>query len=251
MPPQRASAGLCRFCGRGLSLLQQRRGERCDQAACRHAEDVVQQQRLAAGVGRATLQDSKARLGRLPAALLWLRDCRTRQVPVPERRVAAHRAFLQSLVDADGAAEAKPLPEPPDAVAPDWPQEGRLCAQCRGRCCNEGGPTNAFITLPQLLRWQQRAAGRTLQEAVAYFMAALPPRHTQHACVYQGAQGCSLPRQDRAEICNSYACDSLQQMRGVLREQADAAFAVVTLEGGEALRRAAITANDTARLRRR
>ena len=131
----------------------------------------------------------------------------------------------------------------PVVVAPAGPQEGRLCSQCHGRCCSQGGPTNAFIKLPQLVRWQQREAGRTLQDAVAYYMAALPPRHTQHACVYQGPQGCSLPRRDRAEICNSYACDSLQQMRLVLRTQPEAAFAVVTLEDDEARRRAAITAD--------
>ena len=251
MPPRRASTVQCRFCGQALSLLQQRRGDRCDLSACRHAADVARRRRLDAEVVRPTLQDSTARLGRVPAALLWLRDCLTRQVPVPVRRAEAHRAFLQSLVDAEGAAEAEPLPEPPDEVAPAGPQEGRLCSQCHGRCCSQGGPTNAFITLPQLVRWQQREAGRTLQDAVAYYMAALPPRYTQHACVYQGPQGCSLPRRDRAEICNSYACDSLQQMRLVLRTRPDAAFAVVTLQDDEVRRRATITADRTVRLHRR
>ena len=92
MPLQPAPTGLCRFCGQALSLLQQRRGDRCDQSACRHAADVVRQRRLDAEVGRPALQDSTARLGRVPAALLWLRDCRTRQVPVPVRRAEAHRA---------------------------------------------------------------------------------------------------------------------------------------------------------------
>ena len=240
----------CRFCGRALSALQRQRGEHCTEAACRHAAQQARQQRLDNGVGRSTLEEATARLGRAPAALLWLRECPTRQVPISARRADAHRAFLQSLAGTDGAAAVPGLPEPPAAVAPAGPQEGRLCAQCRGRCCNEGGANHAFITLPQLLRWQRREAGRTLQHAVAFFMAALPPRHTQHSCLYHGPQGCGLPREDRAEICNSHACNSLQQMRGVLREEPAAAFAAVTIEGETVLRRAAVTAEGTVRLRR-
>lgn len=251
MPPQRAPGQPCRFCGRALSALQQRRGDSCGEAACRLRAQRAQHQRLADGVGQATLQDSTARLGGVPAALLWLRVCPTRQVALSARRAGAHGAFLQSLVDTDGAAGVRPLPEPPAAVAPAGPQEGHLCAQCRGRCCNQGGASHAFITLPQLLRWQRRAAGRTLQDAVAYFVAALPPRHTQHSCLYHGPQGCALPREDRAEICNSHACDSLQSMRRLLREQPGATFAVVTLNDEAVLRRAAVTATGTVRLRRR
>lgn len=250
MAPRREPGGLCRFCGGALSPLQQQRGDSCGAAACRHAAQQARQRRLDEGAGRAALQHAAARLGRAPAALLWLQASPTQPVPLSARSAGAHRAFLVSLLEADGAADAQPLPEPPAAVAPAGPQEGRLCAQCRGRCCNEGGGSNAFITLPQLLRWQGRAPGRSLQDAVAYFMAALPPRHTQHSCLYHGPQGCSLPREDRAEICNRHACGSLQQMREMLGEQPDAAFAVVTLEGETVLRRAAITATRTARLRR-
>lgn len=251
MPPQRVFTDRCRFCGQALSaLLQQQRSEHCTAAACRHAAQQARMQRLDSGVGRATLNDSEARLGRAPAALLWLRECPTRQLPLSARRAEAHRAFLQALADTEGAAQMAPLPEPPASVAPAGSQEGRLCAQCRGRCCNEGGATHAFIGLPQLLRWQRREAGRTLQGAVAYFMERLPPRHTQHSCLYHGPQGCGLPREDRAEVCNSHACSSLQQMRGLLREQPAAAFAVVTLDDETVSRRAAITAESTVRLRR-
>lgn len=240
----------CRFCGRTLSALQRQRGDHCTEAACRHAAQQARQQRLDSGAGRRTLEEATARLGRAPAALLWLRECPTRQVPISARRADAHRAFLQSLAETAGAATAPALPEPPAAVGPAGPQEVRLCAQCRGRCCNEGGATHAFITLPQLRRWQRREAGRTLQDAVDFFMTALPPRHTQHSCLYHGPQGCGLAREDRAEICNSHACNSLQQMRGVLSEQPAAAFAVVTLDEERVLRRAAIAAEGTVPLPR-
>ncbi len=241
----------CAHCDKPLSALQRQQGRDCGDAGCRHREAQARLQRLDATLGAAARSEATARLGRAPTALLWLRASPTRQVPVAAARRSAHQAFLQSLIDTAAPGPDRPLPEPPADVAPAGPQEGHLCAHCRGRCCGEGGRQHAFITLPQLLRWQGREPGRTLQAAVDFFMARLPQRHTRGSCLYHGAQGCALSREDRAEICNSFACDALQQTRGVLREAPDAAFAVVMLKDDQPLRRVAIAADGTAPLRAR
>jgi len=236
-------SGTCRHCGAPLPA-PRRAGGVCGAAGCRHREDRAHWADLSQRVGASAQQAAGQQIGGGRAALLWLRVVETRLVPVPKATRQAHRAHLMALLEARPGAAAQPLAEPAPAVALGS-QEWRLCAQCRGRCCTQGGPTHAFITLPQLLRWQQREAGRTLQDAVDWYMAMIAARHTRRACVYQGPQGCVLPREDRADICNSYACDSLMQLQEQLREEPQAAFVAVTLDGDKPVRSAVITGADT------
>ncbi len=236
----------CTYCQAPLALPQQRDGH-CGAAGCRHRAKEARWARLGRELGVAALRDAGAKLppGRQPL-LLWLRDAQGRLAPVPAARREAHRAHLQALADAAAAGLPPPLAEPAPSTAAA--QEGRLCGQCRGRCCAQGAPTHAFTTLPQLVRWQQRAAGRTLQDAVDWYVAQVPPRHTRHGCVYQGPRGCVLPREDRADICNSYACDPLREMQQALQDEPDAAFVAVTLAGDTVVRRGVVTATATRRL---
>ncbi len=242
MPAPHAFSGnadRCRHCGAPLTLLQQRSGSTCGAAGCRHRDEVARMQRLAASVGRAALQAAAPLPGGAKAALLWLRVHDMPLVPLSATRQAAHRAFLQQLVDEPPEQSAEPLAEPAPAESLGE-QEWRLCAQCRGRCCALGGQHHAFITLAQLLRWQQREPGRTLQDAVESYAARVAHAHLDGGCAYQGEQGCTLPREDRADICNSYACNSLISTQATLRDDPQAAFVAVTLDGDAAVHRALI-----------
>lgn len=242
-----ATSSACAYCQAPLTPPQQRDGH-CGAAGCRHRAKEARWARLGRELGEAALRDARAKLapGRQPL-LLWLRDAPDRITPVSAARREAHRAHLQALVADAGSA---PLPPPLDEPAPSAAaaQEGRLCGQCRGRCCAQGAPTHAFITLPQLVRWQQREAGRTLQDAADWYMGQVPARHTRQGCIYQGPRGCVLPRDDRADICNSYACDPLREMQQVLQDEPDAVFAAVTLNGDTVVRRGLVTATVTRRL---
>lgn len=243
-----AHALTCRHCQAPLAPPQRADGH-CGAAACRHREDRARWARLTKDLGEPAQRAAAAKLppGRQPL-LLWLRDAQHRLVPLPQTRRDAHRAHLQALV---ANAPAGSLPPPLAEPAPGMvlgAQEGRLCGQCRGRCCAQGAPTHAFTTLPQLLRWQQREPGRTLQGAVDWYMTRLPGRHTQGGCVYQGPGGCVLPRADRADICNSYACDPLKDLQQALEGDREAAFVAVTLAGDAPVRRGLITAQRTRRL---
>ncbi len=240
-----APATACRHCGTALTPLQQRQGGLCGAAACRYRETQARWRRLTVTVGQAAL-DAAATLRPAPTrpALLWLRAGETRLVPLSAQRREAHRAHLQALIDGPADESVQPL-APAAPASTLGAQEWRLCAQCRGRCCTQGGPAHAFMTLPQLLRWQKAHAGRTLQDAVDAYMSCLPARHVRHACVYQGAQGCVLPREERADICNSYACDPLLQVQAELKDDPQAAFVAVTMEGDVVVRRGLIQADGT------
>lgn len=236
----------CRHCSVPLTPPQQMAGH-CGAAACRRRENQAREVRLTQQLGEPALQAAEAKLKGRRATLLWLVDAESRLVPVPEARRAAHHAHLSGLIEAPLDESVQPLAPAAESVVLGQ-QEGRLCGQCRGRCCWHGAPSFAFTTLPQLLRWQRREAGRTLQDAVDWFMAQVPPRHTRRGCIYQGPQGCVLPRGDRPDICNSYACDSLVQMQQTLRDDPDAAFVAVTRDGDDSARRALITGSSTRRL---
>jgi hypothetical protein len=242
------SADTCRHCAAPLPA-PLRAGGVCGAAGCRHREDRARWARLSQHIGEPVLQAAARQPDGGQAMLLWLRVTPTRQRLVPKATRAEHRAHLLALLEQaapDAAREAalQPLAEPAPAAALGE-QEWRLCAQCHGRCCAHGGPSHAFITLPQLLRRQQREPGRTLADAVDWYMAMIAPRHVQGSCVYHGPQGCVLPRQDRADICNSYACEPLAQLQQKLQDDPQAAFVTVTLDGERPLRRALITGADT------
>ena len=70
-------------------------------------------------------------------------------------------------------------------------------------------------------------------------MSLMPTEHSDHGCVYQTAQGCVVPRELRADICNSFACAPLQQVQA--SAAADSQRPVLALGVGEhAIERAAL-----------
>ena len=93
------------------------------------------------------------------------------------------------------------------------PQGARLCGHCRGRCCQHGAGWNAFIDLTVLQRWQQIHPEQCAADAVQAYLSLLPGKHVERGCLYQTAQGCVLPRELRADICNGFACPQLQQVQ--------------------------------------
>jgi hypothetical protein len=50
----------------------------------------------------------------------------------------------------------------------------------------------------------------TDEAIVQAYLAHLPAQALHPGCVYQGELGCTLPREMRSAICNSYLCTGLQ-----------------------------------------
>ncbi|MEN9627992.1 MAG: hypothetical protein RJA10_1219 [Pseudomonadota bacterium] len=234
----------CTHCGDLLQGLDALQGKTCRKPACLHQASVEQFRLLPGKLAPPAMQAAEAVLGHAPTALLSLQLAVYEIVSLPQDRRQRHAQFLQDLVAAAGHETQEPLA----AVAEGGSlgtQEARLCTLCAGRCCAEGAGRNAFITLPQLLRWQQQRPGKTLQDAVQAYLDWMPDDHTRDGCVYQGVRGCTLPREERADICNRYACDALEELQAHLANAPQASFVAIVRRDWRTERQAVITATAT------
>ena len=141
--------------------------------------------------------------------------------------VSSHLAHLQAVV-ADGIVIDRSRLAAFTAV-PGLPQADRLCAHCQGHCCQHGLGWHAFMDLRSLQRWVDTQCGATLADAVAHFMAQVPAEHADGGCLYQGAAGCVLPRDQRADICNGFACPSLQAVQQATLQDPQATVVALTV----------------------
>jgi hypothetical protein len=238
---------VCRYCSAALDALSRRRGlDICSASQCRHkAADAhttkLKQALLAAAP--AALRSQLPHLQEAPAAVVWLQHCEPRIVAVTDEDRESHRAYLESVV-----ADAMAIDYSRLAVltADDaHPQGARLCGQCRGRCCEHGAGWSAFIDVTVLHRWQQEQPERSLADAIEAYLSMLPSEHVQGACLYQSASGCVMPRERRADICNGFACDPLQQVQSIARSDPTAAVLAITFHKNQVKRAAVIEAGAT------
>ena len=125
------------------------------------------------------------------------------------------------------------------------PQGARLCAQCRGRCCEHGADWSAFLDVTVLEKWRDESPERNLDEAIEAYMNMLPPAHVEGACLYQTATGCAMPRERRAEICNGFACDSLEAVQKAAAVQRGTAVLAITFHRDRVVRAAVIERDAT------
>jgi hypothetical protein len=168
---------------------------------------------------------------------VWLERCESKLVDVTPDDRERHRRHLEAVV-AEGVVIDRGRLAP--MTADDrHPQGGHLCGQCRGRCCARGAAWNAFIDRTVLQQWQDLHSGATVEEAVEAYVAALPAAHVEGACLYQTARGCALPRDERAWICNGYACEPLQEVQRLAALDPRASVVALTF-GRDAVERAAV-----------
>ena len=107
--------------------------------------------------------------------------------------------------------------------------EGRnLCIQCRGSCCRPGADSNAFIDVDLLNNWQDHHPGTTIEDAISAYVNMLPSQHVKGSCLYHSSQGCTIDRQFRSPICNSYACNSLRKLINLSKENTELSVLAVT-----------------------
>lgn len=223
----------CEFCGRTLTAHQAVSSGICDSPECharkiekvgtellarRRHEQEARMRKTIADAGThvdAALAELDAPRETVSIAIVPWQD---RPVePLPEARRAAFRAHLEeiaALAFAPGNAEGEPEkaesepgdrqegPEPPVVVA--------ACSTCQGHCCARRGGDTALLLPADLARYRQRHPDRTTEGIIEAYLAHLPATSTRDGCVYQAATGCSLPREMRQGICNTYYCDALR-----------------------------------------
>jgi hypothetical protein len=211
----------CGVCARPLA--DRALAERvCGDAACRH-EWLVERPRQ-----RRLELDDRARRFRAAAAAHAGVDApetfpvglvprlRPRLTRLPDRRRRALAAHLTTLAREAAALRARGTP-PDRASTPVPPRAelaavlGHACGRCRGFCCMTAGDL-AYLQVGTLHRWLDAHPDRDANAAVAAYLAYLGPRTVHRSCPFHRADGCSLPRDMRADICNSYICDGLTRI---------------------------------------
>ncbi len=232
----RKQHGVCRVCGLPLSA-RELPTQVCSAQACQRAAVVEHgrmvyernEARYAALIQReieqaAQLRDrvmegfgfrepDSFRLTVIPAATTTL-------VNLPKSRRRALRDHVNALI---GIGQAAELPAPPPLVEePTSPLTerqlqlqavlGRACACCQGCCC-EGGGDHAYLTVETLHRYRAANPGQRPRDILAAYLGPVGDRTVAGSCIYHQADGCALPRAQRADLCNRHFCKALVEFQ--------------------------------------
>jgi hypothetical protein len=136
----------------------------------------------------------------------------TLEAPPAARVRAFKRHLVQSLRDLRIAKRPERLvqratPEPTGFTAAVL---GAGCATCQGHCC-KGGGDHAYIDERTMARVRRDNPELDARAIIGRFLARLAPQAYRNSCLFHGAEGCTLGRGLRAELCNAYYCNGLQE----------------------------------------
>ncbi len=150
---------------------------------------------------------------------------------LPEGRNQAFVAHLGNIVKQAFAIEPDEISQPNFSPndEPEHPVISAACAICQGRCCRLGAKKNAFL-LPQNIRHHRlRNADLTPDQILEVYIAALPDISVRDACVFQGSEGCTLPRDLRSDVCNSFLCRDVHVIFQAMGDTTDPPLAIVAI----------------------
>ena len=257
--PGNGDGRACRFCGAELTPEQAgtgicRKPECHDRMIEEAGKEILARKRakhdaVSEEVFATAAEDIAAARQRLGAdALVWMIPAQHAPLAAltPERlanfrehlEVCATMAFREPETDADLSARVQHEPK-------EAPLADAACATCQGRCCKDRGGDTALLLPGDFARYRQRNPGVTKDQAIAAYLAYLPPLATQDGCVYQAETGCALPREMRQDICNSYYCDALRWLRRASTELGTSEAVLVAAHKGTPERVAVVAADGT------
>jgi len=208
-----SSSQTCSVCARPLTLHQRFSGGVCADWRCREKllRDALLAHRSAAA---SALEVEPAEA--YPIVVVPWRSANV--VPLPEERRRELGQFLAGLLA--GAPQAQP-PSEPEARPPNRDEArgepdrllAAVCGVCAGFCCHYGGARHAFLDAEAMAAF--RAVHPEMRDAdvIDAYLDRLPAESCEGSCVYQAADGCTLPRAMRARICNAYECGGLREAR--------------------------------------
>ncbi len=212
-------ARACDECGDPIDGLASAAGRRvCNKLTCLGAAQLRErrareQARLEAARRQLTV------IGVDPEATPWslVPSNRNPAVPLSAESRAAFIANLSESVAAarrgDGSTE---VPEwlrgrPVEEAEAEPLLAG--CIACRGYCCLAGG-TKAFLSPSAIRRvWPSGPEAANEEEIIETYRRHLPDEHIEDGCVFQGAEGCVLPRDLRSPTCNLFLCPDMRVAR--------------------------------------
>lgn len=213
---------------------------------------------------RAALLDEALRVHRKQVAdALGIFDAETFEpvvVPFRERLIVAlsdsrRTDFLNFLAESIDEAfeDGEPVPRPlspdegdaptADAVALADAAAAMVCGACLGVCCHDGGSYHAFLNAEAIGFLRSAQPDLTREKIMTIYAAHLPEEHFEGACVFQERTGCTLPRDLRAPICNSYQCRGLREAVEKLEKNPAGRLIVIAREDNRIIRSAFVDAS--------
>ncbi len=125
-------------------------------------------------------------------------------------------------------------PVPPAPLHPPTAIEEVGCTACQGHCCEQGRGRHAFLSQSVFENLFHINPDLSVDDVTAVYVAALPDRSVKKACVFQSNTGCTLPRDWRSDVCNTYRCKDLIRLSDKFPPGRDTPVAVVGVEGKNA-----------------
>ncbi len=153
-------------------------------------------------------------------------------VPVEDERMDAFKEHLSTVIaEAYAASDEEVAASISDRnEEEEKPLFAAGCATCQGHCCRLGNKSKAFLSA-QTMRGHRRIwPDLTAEVMEANYLAALPDLAYKDGCVYQGDLGCTLPREMRSDICNSYHCHELEFSEERADKSPDRPIAIVAVD---------------------
>jgi len=251
-PVRHASTKHCSECGARLDVHQAASTGLCASRLClrRHIARRLRaqaEQRLEA-LGCAAAEWTETILRRLPgagpfAAPLVVPANERSLRPLPRRRRRAFERHLREQL-AGALVGTRSTAERPAAADAEASQAAvatlRIaCAACKGRCC-AAGAEHAYVDSSVIERAQRLYPDSGREHLVALYLSHLPERSYAGSCVFHAANGCTLPRELRADICNAFYCSGLRAYRARPAERQAGSRQLVLATAGDRLARARV-----------
>lgn len=82
------------------------------------------------------------------------------------------------------------------------------CTLCQGWCCKKGGE-HAYLDERTMARVRRARPELDARGIIRLYVEAAASPAFAGSCVFHGAQGCTLDRSLRSEVCNTYFCSGL------------------------------------------
>lgn len=228
----------CVVCDRPLTVHQEVSGGTCARNYCRQQEIIRQAREAREEADREQYARAREHYDSLVTApgLAVPADAFVVVLPanpagvtrLPEERKAAivdhvRQKTLEAIEALRDPAAASPDPRNPFAVYSvrdeDRSTLGAACATCRGRCCLTG-KEHAYITRATMKRFLDSHPGADTERAAESYARHLPESSYEDGCVFQGPDGCTLPRDLRSDTCNTFLCPPLVSLKSHLQNEA-------------------------------
>ena len=234
---------LCRFCHQPVDAQQAfRSGGACGATVCqrRWREELAGRQRESNAQQR-----TAARQRAISALAIYPLPANIRPLaPLPEWRRVAFGEHLRQIIaaafvaepelaDVTGRAESEVASAPSNLGC-------SACSVCAGRCC-VAGAEHGMLTVETIQQYRVAHPTATADSILEVYAAHVGEITYEGACIYQGSNGCTLPRNLRATLCNSFQCDELVQLLKEVEAPLQTASAakpvvLVALDGNVAIR---------------